>query len=105
MRRHDGRVVGHVRGHELVLVRRRSKHWLRQLDGWSFDAVVLAQAAVLGATHVVVIDRDTGTTYRTALATFGEHGVPVAFGGHGKQVALGDCHWEKSGTMQLRLEV
>lgn len=104
VRRHDGRIVGHVRGSELVLARRRSRHWLRSLGGWSVDRAVLAQAAALGATCVVVRDVESGTVYRAPLSAFAEYGLAVDFG-HGAQVALAERHWVKGGTRQLRLEV
>lgn len=92
-RRHDGRVVGHVANGELVLARKRSRHWLRVANGWSVDVAVLAQAAALGATHVVVVDRESGTRYVAPLDAFREHGVHVSYGGHGAQLALPARFW------------
>ena len=104
VRNERGQVIGRIAGDVLRLGRRRSRHWLRAVRGWAVDVAVLARAAALGVRYVEIRDTEAAVTYRAPLAIVIECGVAVDYG-HGRQIALPECHWEKSTAMQLRLEV
>jgi len=100
----NGRVIGCVRRGEFVVPRRRSRHWLRRIDGWAIDERALQRAAMAGAKTVVVIDLETRATYRTSLGQLLAEGTLLDLG-HGPQRALPASHWEieRPHCRQLRL--
>lgn len=74
----------------------RAAHYLRKRPAIAFDEAVLVDAAAMGATRIVVTDRDDGTTFYTDMTTFRRRGYHVDRG-FGDQWALELGWWEVDG--------
>lgn len=100
----SGQIIGYVHRSEFVVPRRRSRHWLRRIDGWAIDERALQRAAMAGAETVVVIDLETRATYRATLGQLLAEGTLLDLG-HGLQRALPASRWhvERPDALQLRL--
>jgi len=105
VRRSDGRVVGSIEGDTLRKRVYGSRHMLRTPRAWAVDADILTNAQKAGVRFVEVVDKESGTTYRTSLDRFFHFGFQLNRG-FGLQVALPLEKWvilnpEKSGAVQL----
>jgi hypothetical protein len=95
--RHDGTaVIGQVKGDTFHKRARSSKHMLKRPRAWACDVDALDQAQAAGAVWVVILDQDTGRTYRAGLTDFYSRGVRVGRG-HGDQLALVLNLWHVTG--------
>lgn len=92
-----GRIVGIVKGHELVKRVQMSKHLLKSPRGWAIDAYALSVARTLGAVGVRIEDTETGSVYRADLATIDAHGWQFDYG-HGRQIAVPLQYWQIEGA-------
>jgi hypothetical protein len=94
----NGRVIGYVTGDTFHKTITGSKHLLRiPCAAIGFDRCTLRDASKAGATHVVIVDRETGTTYSATFETIDRHGFSVRRG-HGDQVGLALDHWSINGA-------
>lgn len=88
----DGRVVGEVRGDELVKRVTGSKHMLQKPVAWAVDETILRQAESLGAKKVKITDVETNKTYTAPVSTLWERGIRLNRG-FGEQIALPIPSW------------
>ena len=96
--RADGRaIVGRVEGDTFYKRARSTVHLLRRPRAWACDVDALDQARAAGAEWVEILDQDTGTRYRAALADFYRRGLKVDRG-HGLQLALPLECWDVAGV-------
>lgn len=70
------------------------KHFLRRPPSIAFDEVVIAKAKELGATHIMVLDKEDGTVYKCSVTQF-EAGALHLDRGFGKQMALPMGKWNQ----------
>jgi len=98
------RVVGAVKG-DTFFKSMRKNHFLQKPPAIAFDIDSLNQAEQAGAIYIEVINRDSGTIYRTTIEHIYEHGKRFNRG-HGDQVFLVLDGWikrKKNGGSQLPL--
>ena len=76
----QGRVIGTVVNDTFIKSVRGSVHMLKVPRGWACDVCALKEAERLGAKWLVIVDDETETRYRAALATFLRDGIPVEQG-------------------------
>lgn len=89
----DGRRLGEVRGKFYYRQVYGSRHFLKKPNGISFLVSSLDAAESLGASVVVVVDRETEKVFRASLADVRRFGVLVDRG-YGLQLALTFDHWQ-----------
>lgn len=95
-----GRVVAELRGEVLTKRVRGSVHMLQHpRRAWAIDQGVLVEAEQRGARVVEVLDTETGTTYRAAIALFHSRGFTVSRG-YGEQRGLALEHWATGDAMR-----
>ena len=80
----DGVLTKHVK---------RSKHLLRKLDSWCFDATLFQGWLDAGMTHVRVIDSEDRICYTIEVPKFMEHAVDIEYNDDGAQLALPRAYW------------
>ena len=88
-------VVGVVTGGMFCKTAKGSTHMLRQPPAWAFDVATLAAAERAGATEVQILDTESGTYYRAAVATVRREGFTFNRG-HNPQIGLILAHWQTS---------
>jgi hypothetical protein len=93
-------VIGEVRGTTFIKKIRASQHFLKTPPAIAFDLDSLAQAERAGAVEVQVIDKETGTIYRTTIAHILRAGFELDRG-FGKQIALPLEGWSRQRKGEL----
>lgn len=80
----DGVLTKHVK---------RSKHLLRKLDAWCFDAALFQGWLDEGMTHIRVLDSDDSMCYTVDVRTFTIHCVDLEYGDDRVQLGLPRVYW------------
>lgn len=101
IKRKDGLQVGWVVGLTFYKRLRGSVHKLQKPPAWAFDTATLNRVLALGATHVTILDLETGTRYSAPLARVKERGVRFDRG-HNPQIYLYIKHWDVSTKAERR---
>lgn len=102
VRNEEGRVIGVVVRQDFIKTVKRSIHFLQSPPGWACDREALLQAEHLGATRVVLHDKETGLTHHAPISEFWRAGVPVNRG-FGSQLVLKEFHWSVEDPRQPAL--
>jgi len=89
----NGKVVGEIRDGVFLKKLRGSRHFLRKPPAICFDISSLKEAEEAGATHIKIIDIETGKTYHAPLRLVWEKGFTLDRG-HGRQIGLPLNLWE-----------
>lgn len=103
-----GKIVGEVRNGMFIKRARGSMHMLRKPLAWALDTQSLEDAAMVGATEVLIIDTETRTRYRASVALLRSDKAFEFNRGFGRQIGLPLRWWhveDPSGPRQLPLEV
>jgi hypothetical protein len=100
----DGKVIGTLENGRFIKHVVGSRHMLRKPPAWAIDATAFDDEILPYASEVVIVDRETGTTYRLATETFAQHKFKFNRG-YGNQYACLLKHFEveKDGVRQLSL--
>ena len=92
VRANNGKVVGAVRKGVFHKRVRRSRHLLRQPEGWASDIAVLDRLDTLGVELMVLTDVESGNRYRATVGDFRRHGIRLDRG-YGPQLVLPLDFW------------
>ena len=98
----NGKVVGQVENGVFSKTVEASKHFLQKPPAICFDLASLDTAQNLGATRVVVKDKETGKIYQSSISYIQFHGFTLNRG-YGAQIALSLDRWMKHNDEQLVL--
>jgi hypothetical protein len=100
----DGKVIGTLENGRFIKHVVGSRHKLRKPEAWAIDAAAFDDKILPNASEVVIVDKETGTTYRVATETFSQHKFKFNRG-FGNQYACLLKHFEveKDGVRQLSL--
>ena len=98
------KVVGYIQGDRFIKNVRKSKHMLREPEGWAIDAYVWDKEIMPNAREFVIIDKETGDEYNCTTEVFNRLKGTIDRG-FGKQYFLTLNHWQvvKAGERQLSL--
>lgn len=88
------RVIGVVAGRTFRKPVKASKHMLQRPRGWAVDVAALKDALAVAATHVEIVDTETGAIYRASIRTILDQGRQFDRG-YGRQVVLPLDAWER----------
>lgn len=83
--------IGELRGSTFRMIKRKDKHFLRNLSAWAVDKNAFDEHQE--ALTFIVEEEESGIHYIAARSVFLEHGKEIQYGGHGKQIALPLKHW------------
>jgi hypothetical protein len=93
VRGHDGRIIAYIFNSTLLKYVIGSRHKLKRPEGWACDTCAIEQAQDNNVKTVLVIDKETGQRYSTAIEDFMEYCVLIDRG-YGEQLVLELPFWE-----------
>lgn len=106
----NGKVVGNWLPIEkqMVLPRRRSKHFFRTLNAWGINTSLLSTLISKGCKAIIINEKEEDETFVAYPGTFMKLGVTKDMGEHGVQTFLSQNHfmsWETYTAQQDLFEV
>ena len=89
-----GDFVGYIEGDAYYKEVYGSRHRLRVLNAWAFDADTMDKIIIPAVSEILVTDREMGKKYYSTIKNFVEHRGEITYGGHGRQYFLALKYWE-----------
>lgn len=89
----SARPIGRVNGHVFLKTIQGSEHLLRRPPAIAFDISTIDDAEAAGATQVVVLDSETGISFRTSMEVLRAKSFRLDRR-YGQQIALPLTYWE-----------
>lgn len=102
------RTIGYLKNKVFFKYVRESKHLYKALDAWGIDAEIFTDVLKGQAKKIIVIDKETGKTYKTDMSIFIAKGKYLHFKPHRAQVFLSRRYWnlpEKSIKNNTQLQI
>ena len=83
----NGKTVGTLFGSVAAFKVKRSRHFFRNMGGYSLDAGIMAELERLGVSRIEFRDSELSQTFRISLETFMAHAKRCPDYGHGIKIA------------------